>query len=140
MVTKKGEKILYEGTTYQIRGACFKIWKEFGGAFKERIIDNALEEELKSRGLSSESQKRIDIYYNNKKVGAYVPDKVINDSIILEIKCKPFLTKEDKHQFWHYLKCSKYKLGFLINFGSKKLEIKRRIYDKARKEYPRHSA
>jgi len=110
MITKRGEKLLYEEITYQTRGACFKIWKEFGGAFKEKIVDNALEEELKSRSLKVESQKRIDIYYNNKKVGTYVPDKIVNGSILLEVKCKPFLTREDEIQFWHYLKSSKYKL------------------------------
>ena len=61
-----------------------------------------------------------------------MPDKVVNEIIILEIKCKPFLVKEDEKQFWRYLKATDYKLGFLINFSPKTLEIKRRIYDLAR--------
>jgi len=55
MATKKGEKLLYEDITYQIRGACFEIWKQFGGAFKEAVIDRALDEELKSKNLKIES-------------------------------------------------------------------------------------
>jgi len=51
----------------------------------------------------------------------------------LEIKVKPFLAKQDIDQFWKYLKGSKYKLGFLINFSPTKLEIKRIVYDTARK-------
>lgn len=137
MATKKGEKLLYEDLTYQIRGACFNVWKEFGGAFKEKVVDRALTEELKGRGLEVESQKAIDIYYKGKKIAIYTPDKIVNNSILLEIKCKPFLTKEDERQFWYYLKGSNYRLGLLINFGSKKLEIKRRIYDKARAKYIR---
>ena len=147
MVTKSGENLLYEDLTYQIRGACFKIWKEFGGAFKEKVVDRALTEELKSRDLKVENQKSIDIYYKGKKIASYLPDKIVNNSILLEIKCKPYLTKEDERQFWLYLKGSKYKLGLLINFGPKKLEIKRRVYDKARhlirvnpRNYPRLSA
>jgi len=132
MVTKSGERLLYEDLTYRIRGACFNIWKEFGGAFKEKVIDRALTEELKSRGLKIENQKPIDIYYKGKKIASYVPDKIVNDLVLLEIKCKPFLTKEDERQFWYYLKGSNYKIGLLINFGSKKLEIKRRVYDRAR--------
>jgi GxxExxY protein len=66
-------------------------------------------------------------------VGTYVPDLVVNDIIIIEIKCKPYLTKEDHKQFWHYLKSTKYRLGFLINFGNLNgVEIERRIYDTAR--------
>ena len=65
-----------------------------------------------------------------------IPDQIVNDIILIEIKCKPFLSREDERQFWHYLKGTDYKLGMLINFGSKKLEIKRRIYDKARERHP----
>lgn len=107
------------------------MWKEFGDAFKETIIDRALSIELKNVGLEVEEQKRIDIYYHDQKVGTYVPDKVVNGKIIIEIKSKPFLTKGDVKQFWHYLKGANYKLGFLINFGNK-LEIKRVVYDTAR--------
>ena len=68
-----------------------------------------------------------------EKVGVYIPDKIINNCILLELKAKPFLAKEDIDQFWKYLKGSKYKLGFLINFGHGKLEVKRIVYDTARK-------
>ena len=126
------EKLLYEEITYQIRGACFWVWKELGSAFKESIIDRALTEELKRRGLKVEEQKRIDVYYQDKKVGTYVPDKIINDCVLVELKRKSFLTKQDKEQFWHYLKGSKYRLGLLINFADKNLEIKRIVYDTKR--------
>lgn len=137
---KKVKDFLFEKDTYQIRGACFAVWKELSGAFKESVVDKALRKELRERGLKVESQKRIDIHYKDEKVGTYIPDLIVNDDILIEIKCKPFLSKEDERQLWYYLKGSKYKLGLLINFGSKKLEIKRRIYDKAREKYQRNSA
>lgn len=125
-------ELLYRELTYKIRGACFKIWKEFGGGFKESIVDKALSEELKNSNLQVEDQKRIDICYNNKKMGTYIPDKIVNGKILIELKCKPFITKDDEKQFWYYLKATDYKLGLLINFGPSKLEIRRRIYDRAR--------
>ncbi|MFH1822486.1 MAG: GxxExxY protein [Patescibacteria group bacterium] len=124
--------LLYEKESYEIRGACFAIWKKFGGAYKETIIDKSLTIELKKRNLKVEDQKRINVYYDGKRVGAYVPDKVINDKILVEVKSKEFITKQDEKQFWDYLKASNYKLGFLINFGTNKLEIKRIVYDTAR--------
>lgn len=91
--------------------------------------------------MKVDSQKRIDIYFQGQKVGTYIPDKIIDDKILIELKCKPYLTKEDERQFWLYLKGSDYKVGLLVNFGSEKLEFKRRIYDKAReKQTRRHSA
>lgn len=125
-------ELLYEKETYEIRGACFWIWKEFGGSFKESVVQKALLIELKHRDLAVESQKRIDLYYRGEKIGVYIPDIIVNDAILIELKCKPFLTKEDEKQFWRYLKGSEYKLGMLINFGAKGLQIKRRIFDKAR--------
>lgn len=63
----------------------------------------------------------------------YVPDLIISDSIVMELKAKPYLHKEDISQFWYYLKNSKFKLGFLVNFGKANgVEIVRRVYDKSR--------
>lgn len=132
MNKKKVHDFLYEDESYKIRGACFDVWKEFKGMFKESIIDRALTIALKKRKLNVESQKRIYIYFQGEKVGTYVPDKIINEKIILELKAKPFFTKQDIEQFWKYLKGSNYKLGFLINFSPTKLQIKRIIYDTAR--------
>lgn len=109
-----------------------EVWKQFKGMFKESVVDNALTIALEERGLKVESQKRIDIYFHGKKVGIYIPDKIVNDIILLELKSKEFVTKSDSETFWNYLKGSKYKLGFFINFSPTKLDINRVVYDTAR--------
>jgi GxxExxY protein len=66
-------------------------------------------------------------------VGVYIPDFVVGESIIVEIKSKPLLTKSDLQQFWYYLKNTDYKVGYLVNFGKPgKVELIRRVYDSAR--------
>ena len=132
MAKNKVADFLYEKESYEIRGACFDVYKAFGGAFKEIVIDRALTAAIEKRGLKVESQKRIDIYFEGKKVGMYVPDKIVNKCILIELKAKPFLIKQDIDQFWKYLRGSEYKLGFLVNFAPAKLEIKRIVYEKAR--------
>ena len=131
----KVKDFLYERESYEIRGAIFEVWKNFRGVFKEKVIENALKKELRDRGFIVESQKKIDIYYKGEKVGNYTPDIIVNNSILMELKSKSFLNKEDERQFWYYLRGSRYRLGFLVNFGSKEIEIRRRIYDKAREQY-----
>ena len=126
---------LYEEESYKIRGAVFDVWKNLKGIFKEKIVENALRKELEDCGVVVEVQKRISVYYKGEKVGTYIPDMVVNDSILIELKAKPFLTNEDEKKFWEYLRGSQYRLGFLINFGSKELEIRRRVYDRARGKY-----
>ena len=130
MTKRKVSDFLYEQESYKIREACFRVYNILGGGIKEKIIERALIEELKNLGLKIDNQTRINLYYKNKKIGVYVPDIIINGMIIIEIKSKPFITKEDEKQFWGYLKGSKYKLGFLIGFTPQKLIIKRYVYTK----------
>ena len=125
--------LLHKELSYQVQGAFFEVYKSFNNAFKEKVYHNALVTELKKRGLKIETEKRINIFYQNEKVGVYVPDIVVEDCIIIELKRKPKLTKSDLKQFWQYLKGSKYKVGYLVNFGqSKRVEYIRRVYDTAR--------
>ena len=126
--------LLYKELSYKIQGAIFTVYKAFGNGFKENVYHNSLLEELKSTNIIEvASQKRINIFYRDKKVGVYVPDFIIEDSIIVEIKCKPRITADDLRQFWYYLKGSEYKVGCLVNFGQPgKVEMIRRVYDTAR--------
>ena len=121
-------KLLYEDESYKIRGACFKVYNALSGGIQEKIVERALSKELITQGMNIENQVRIDVIYNNEKVGTYIPDLVVNNKIILEIKSKPILTKEDEKQFWAYLKNSKYKLGFLVIFSPQELIIKRFVH------------
>lgn len=131
-------KLLYEDITFDIRGACFSVWKNFGGTFKEKVVERALAIDLRNRGRTVETQKHINIYYQGQKVGTYVPDIIVDETVLVEVKCKEFITAQDYDQFWKYLKGSEYKLGLLINFAPTGLEIKRVVYEQARSEvYPR---
>jgi GxxExxY protein len=134
--------LLYPTESYIIRGLAFEIYKLFRNNHKEVIYHNAFYLGLKQKGLKVEKERRINVYYENNKVGTYTPNLIVNNSILVELKAKPKLTQEDIKQFWYYLKGSEYKLGFLINFGSAiGVEIIRRVYDIARdKNFKRGSA
>lgn len=127
------DKLLYKEESYIIRGTAFDIYKNFKNHHKEKIYRDSFYLGLADKGLKVNKEKRIDIFYNNKKVGTYVPDLVINDVVFIELKAKPMILKQDIEQFWHYLRNSEYKLGFLINFGSSNgIQIIRKVYDTAR--------
>ena len=128
----RNKDLLYPDESYKVVAACREVYSHFGGAFKESVVDKALTIALEKQGLTVESQKRINIYFEGIKVGTYVPDKVVNCAILMEVKCKPCITLGDEKQFWHYFRSTEYRLGFLVNFGPQKLEIRRRVYDLAR--------
>ena len=126
--TDTDDELLYEDLTYKIRGAVFNVKKQLGLGHKENIYQKALQEEFKKIKLSVEKEKSINIKYDNKKIGAYRPDFIIEDKIILELKALPSVGKFEKQQVWHYLKGSDYKLALLINFGREDVNIERFIH------------
>lgn len=68
-------------------------------------------------------------------VGAYGPDFLVDDKIILEIKAIEILPRKLVDQLFDYLKNSKYELGYFVNFTSPKLYMKRIIYTNDRKHF-----
>lgn len=124
-------ELIYRQESYVIQGIAFDIYKKFRNRHKETVYHNAFYYGLIDKNLKVDKDRRIDIYYNGKKIGTYTPDLVVENKIVIELKVKPKLTQDDVKQFWHYLKGSGYKLGYLINFGaSNGVQIIRRIYVK----------
>jgi len=124
-------ELLYKQESYIIQGVAFDIYKKFRNRHKEKVYQNSFYYGLKDKNLKVEKEKRIDIFYNGRKVGTYTPDLVVENKIIIEVKVKPKLTQDDIKQFWYYLKSSNYNVGYLINFGaSNGVQIIRRIYGK----------
>jgi len=123
-----GGELLYKDLTYKIRGAIFNVKKQLGLGHKEKIYQNALGEEFKKIKINFDKEKTIEIKYNNKKIGTYRPDFIIENKIILEIKKLPFIGKFEKEQVWHYLKGSYYKLTLLANFAKDDVQIERFIH------------
>jgi len=128
MTQKRVSDFLYEDLTYKIRGCAFKVYNSLGFGHKESIYQKALEIELKKEGLNTEKEKILNISYDGKKVGIYRPDFVVESKIIIEIKAVELLPKSSEAQLVYYLKGTNFSLGFLINFGACKLDIRRRVW------------
>lgn len=131
--------LLYEDLIYKIRGAAFAVYNALGSGHKESVYQNALAEEFRKIGIIFKKEASIAVNYNDKKVGSYQPDFVINDRIIIEIKALRFTEGIEKEQVRYYLKNSSYRLALIINFGSSPISIERIVYDSIRVN-PRQSA
>ena len=114
--------------TGQIIGAAQEVHRTLGSGFMEVIYQRALAKELPAHGLEYSREVWIDVLYKGEKVGRKRVDFVIGDSsgdVMVEIKAKGALEEVDFVQTLSYLKASGYRVGLLINFGSKRLGIKR---------------
>lgn len=120
--------LIYPDLSYKLQGCCFKVYNSLGFGHKEVIYQRALEEEFTVKKLPFLKEMHLSINYHNKKVGEYIPDFVIGNKIIVEIKALEFLPQKLVSQLIYYLKGTNYILGYLVNFGGIKLQIIRRIW------------
>ncbi|MFA5271200.1 MAG: GxxExxY protein [Candidatus Omnitrophota bacterium] len=121
------EKILYKDLSYKLVGCCFKVYNTLGPGHKEEVYHKALIIEFDKQDIKYYSKKKLKIQYEAVEVGIYEPDFIIEDKIIVEIKSVLSMPKVFELQLYHYLKGSEYRLGYIINFGSDKIDIRRRI-------------
>lgn len=127
MPTAQGS-LVYEDVSYKIRGCFFTVYNTLGFGHKESVYQKALAVELKKENVPFEQEKPLSVLYNGKVVGAYRPDFIVEDKILIELKAQDFLLKDNETQLLHYLKSTGYMLGFLVNFGARKLDIRRMIW------------
>lgn len=118
---------LYSDITEQIIKMFYKVYNTLGYGFLEKVYENAMFYELNKNGFVCEKQKRLDVFYEDQKVGVYFPDIIVNDKIIIELKANETLAEANEFQLINYLKATDIELGLLLNFG-KTPEIKRKIF------------
>jgi len=121
------KNLLYSETTEKILGAAFEVWKILGYGFLEKVYENSLVEELKLRNVEVKQQYPIKVYYKQKKIGNYVADLLVENTIIIEIKAEKELNLKHSSQLLNYLKATNIRLGLLLNYGEKKCTFKRFI-------------
>ena len=118
-------KLLHEELTYKLIGICFKIHTAIGCGFPERIYHKTIIVELKKEGLDYVTEKLTKVKYEEKEIGMFRLDLVIEDKVIIEIKAVEYMPKVFKEQLLSYLKATEYEVGLLVNFGNAKLEYER---------------
>jgi len=115
--------------TKRIIGCCFKVHKYLGPGFNEKVYHNALKLLFDKEGLRYESEKEFEVYFQNKKVGSFRADLVVQNEVIVEIKSiSGNLPVLFQHQLISYLKASDIHIGLLINFGNKSCQVKRVMF------------
>lgn len=122
------QELLYPTLSYKIYGLCFKVHNELGQFRSEKSYSDALEELLKRGNISYTREMPVAPSFTGEEARRNIPDFTIEDSVILEIKAKRIITKEDYFQTKRYLATSGKKLGILVNFHQKYLSPKRVLH------------
>src|SRR5689334_23099787 len=109
--------------TYKVRSCIFSVAKELGPGFLESVYTAALVYELKSAGLTVKSELELPVPYKDTILElGFRLDILVEDQVILEVKSVEALNNIHKKQLLNYLKLTRLKVGFLINFNVDYLE------------------
>lgn len=101
---------------------------ELGSGFLEAVYHKALLIELQEQGITNFiSEAPIFVYYKGQQIGEYKADIIIENQLIVELKAVNKLDRIHEVQLVHYLTATNIDNGLLINFGSPKIEIKRKF-------------
>ena len=123
----------YNDLTEQIIKAFYDVYNELGFGFLEKVYQNALYLELKSRGFTVEPQKQIKVHFKGYEVGEYYPDLIVDDMVIVELKAAEGIVEAFENQLINYLRATNIEVSLLLNFG-KKPEFRRKLFDNDRKK------
>ena len=126
-------ELLHKELTDKILQCFFEVYNRLGYGFLEKVYENSLMIELIKRGLYAEKQRPVKVYYEEKIVGDYYADIIVNNTIILELKAAECIIEEHELQLVNYLKATDKEIGLLLNFG-KKPEFRRKIFTNDRKQ------
>jgi len=119
--------LIYEDLTYVIRGCLMEVYNRLGPGFREETYKRAVVEELRLKDLSYSREQIIEIKYRDKVIDEYQLDLVVEGKVILELKAVGEMHPKFEAQLLSYLKASGLKVGFLVNFGSSELYLKRLV-------------
>ncbi len=70
-------------------------------------------------------QVSINVSFESEIVGHYVADILVDEKIILELKCVKMIENAHRAQVLNYLKATGKRLAIILNFAGKKLEYER---------------
>ena len=105
---KVSAKVLYPELSYKVTGVLFDAHNSLGRFCREKQYADAREKALPLEKIEDKFTNRADF--------------VINEQLLLELKAKPIITKEDYIQIHRYMDASKIKLGIIVNFRNQYLK------------------
>lgn len=103
---------------YRVVGAAMEVYNDLGFGLSEEVYQEALEREMADQSIPFDAQRRLSVIYKGKPLQkVFVPDLLVFDQIIVELKAVKELLPEHDAQLMNYLRVTKKPVGYLINFG-----------------------
>jgi len=126
-MARTSEKVIYPELSYKINGILFNVHNNLGRYLNEKQYSDAIEQGLKTMNVNYKRELAIPPSFIGEEEGRNKIDFIVENKIVIEVKAKRVLDRGDYYQLRRYLDSFGKKLGLLVNFRSKYLNIKRVI-------------
>jgi GxxExxY protein len=126
--------MLHEQITRDIIGAAMEVLNELKPGLDEKLYERALVIELQLRGRTVEQQKEHPVYYRGHFIGKLVPDLIVDGKVIADPKVVTAFNETHIAQMIGYLNITGLEVALLLNFKNAKLDWKRLVSERNRKE------
>jgi GxxExxY protein len=115
-VTPPGDSLDKVGR--EIVDSAFKVHSALGPGLLESVYQTCLQHELGKRHLLVQRQVAVPIVYDGIRLDSGLRlDLVVENEVIVELKAVERLLPVNEAQILSYLKLSRKRLGYLINFN-----------------------
>ena len=115
--TEAPRRLLHEELTEKIVGAAIEVHRSLGPGLLESAYEECLCHELHLRGIAFERQLPLPVAYKGVNLDCgYRIDILVEDAVVLELKCVEHVLPVHEAQLLTYLKLSAKRVGLILNF------------------------
>jgi GxxExxY protein len=119
--------IVHRDLSYQIIGLAMEVHGKLGFGFLEKVYENAMMVLFRRENILAVQQAPIQVHFERQVIGSYIADILVDEKIILELKCVEMITNAHRAQALNYLKATQKRLAIILNFAKKRLEYERLV-------------
>ena len=119
------EKLLLKDEVFQVVGCAIEVLNTLGHGLVEKPYEHALVIEFLLRKIPFKQQSPYDVLYKGHKIGLFIPDLIVFDSLVVDTKVIDKITDHERGLMLNYLRITALRVGVILNFKHRKLEWER---------------
>ncbi|HVY35724.1 MAG TPA: GxxExxY protein [Candidatus Paceibacterota bacterium] len=113
--------IIHKELSYRVNGILFDVHNQLGRFCREKKYGDLFETKLRNEKMVFERERAVAVEEIKREFTNKV-DFVISNTLLVDLKAKPIVTKDDYYQMNRYLNACGYDFGLIVNFRNKYLK------------------
>ncbi len=125
-------ELIEKELVFRVVGCAMRVHAGVGCGLREKTYERALGVEFDRESISFSSQRSYPVHYRGECVDEYIPDLVVENKLLVEVKSIAEITDMERAQVLNYLRVTGIKVGVILNLRNSSLEWSRLVLDTAR--------